>query len=702
MTEVQTKIKYRYIVTDLLSNQILAEIPFTGVTYERALKSAGKFQGNISINIDTQGLDLYNSTMPGKTGLYIMRNDECVWGGIIWSREYNVTGQELSVSASEFTSYLHHRRIWKTFLREFNGVKVNRFNASLLKVKLPSGSPITISSGSTVELIFDEARAYNYRGHYKVVGDYVNASTIYVEDVPVEAFTGKPIAFDGDYREDEATKSQIKTYKITNRQMVKGSKEITVSTSKVHDLVPGDVVKISGMDVNTGLVDYTVTTGSSTPLTLEGVQIAFKKFIPVGTSKVKYQFEGTTKSRQIDQYMLQPLGDGLTGQATFYIGVGGQEAQMSPYPWASLDPLTPGVTDASFWGISIGTVINIAGLSGGANNGALIDERLNGSFVVIDKGFGYLPVLDSPTAFEWFVTFTVALPITGTAYTFQSGSAYVYYYNSNGTLDGDWRFWLDTGDLETGQSVVVTEATGNAFLNNKTFKIVDVSTISDLTTNKSTFLFNTVEYAKWTGATPPTIPGANNATVSRVVHTKDVLKNVSAADLNKLNNEIVAVPTANTFTVLSNLPSSVSSNVAQTVASAEWNPIYKATMHANTDTYDYVRLLLGHVFSDFSTVPSSSGFLGTDVTNGIRKITYNEADEKVLLETGFVESAYSKEIKQDSLTVNQVKLSKNLATATLTLDTYTVTAGSYSGSNTIVTYTSNNSLIPGDVVSVDD
>jgi hypothetical protein len=95
---------YRYFTTDLLTNQILAEIPFKGVSFERSLKAAGSFSGNIPVIPETASMNLYESTMPGKTGLYIVRDSVCVWGGIIWTRNYNVVERELSVSASEFTS----------------------------------------------------------------------------------------------------------------------------------------------------------------------------------------------------------------------------------------------------------------------------------------------------------------------------------------------------------------------------------------------------------------------------------------------------------------------------------------------------------------------------------------------------------------------------------------------------------------------
>jgi hypothetical protein len=69
---------YRYFTVDLLSNALLAEIPFKGVSYERALKGAGAFSGTVPVISTTNSMDLYESTMPGKTALYIVRDNVCV------------------------------------------------------------------------------------------------------------------------------------------------------------------------------------------------------------------------------------------------------------------------------------------------------------------------------------------------------------------------------------------------------------------------------------------------------------------------------------------------------------------------------------------------------------------------------------------------------------------------------------------------
>ena len=46
MAETNTKAPvYRYFTADLLTNEILAEVPFRGVSYERAIKGAGRFGG---------------------------------------------------------------------------------------------------------------------------------------------------------------------------------------------------------------------------------------------------------------------------------------------------------------------------------------------------------------------------------------------------------------------------------------------------------------------------------------------------------------------------------------------------------------------------------------------------------------------------------------------------------------------------------
>ncbi len=149
---LQTSVEYRYFLTDLLSNEIISEVPFKNVSYERANKKAGGFSGTIPFIPSTKALDLYEATMPGRTGLYVMRNGVCVWGGIIWSRQYNVTSQELSVDGAEFVSYLYHRNIWQTLVYGSEFIGVTAFAISGGVATITTESPHGFSVGQKVRL----------------------------------------------------------------------------------------------------------------------------------------------------------------------------------------------------------------------------------------------------------------------------------------------------------------------------------------------------------------------------------------------------------------------------------------------------------------------------------------------------------------------------------------------------------------------
>lgn len=110
---------YRYFLYDVLSNTFIAEVPFKNVSYGRAIKEAGEFRGSIPVTPETTNLDLYNSTLPGKTALYVLRDNVCVWGGMVWTRTYNIISREIEISGNEFPKYFHHRHAWSTWASDY-------------------------------------------------------------------------------------------------------------------------------------------------------------------------------------------------------------------------------------------------------------------------------------------------------------------------------------------------------------------------------------------------------------------------------------------------------------------------------------------------------------------------------------------------------------------------------------------------------
>jgi hypothetical protein len=175
-TQPAEPVEYRYFVCDLLSGELLGEIPFTGVSYGRALREAGTFSGSIAVAEATFNLSLYETTLPGKTALYIVRNGVCVWGGIIWTRTYNIIDKTLEVSGSEMVSYLHHRVVWKTWSNQY--AATIEVSSGLAKVTISPEAwqdRYTITVGEPVYLDWGSERNL-YRNTFSVLGSTTSPS----------------------------------------------------------------------------------------------------------------------------------------------------------------------------------------------------------------------------------------------------------------------------------------------------------------------------------------------------------------------------------------------------------------------------------------------------------------------------------------------------------------------------------------------
>lgn len=117
---------FRYLVTQLYQsgstpNPVIAEIPLTNVNFSQEINSNGAFSGEVLLS----GLDpnmaanIVNSTIPAKYCIYVEYaptdgNGVIVWGGVIWTREYDSANQILSINAQELMSYFTRRRIQDT------------------------------------------------------------------------------------------------------------------------------------------------------------------------------------------------------------------------------------------------------------------------------------------------------------------------------------------------------------------------------------------------------------------------------------------------------------------------------------------------------------------------------------------------------------------------------------------------------------
>jgi hypothetical protein len=196
-------IEYRYIITDLLTDAVVAEVPFINVRYSCALIRFGSFEGSIPSIPATAHLNLYSSTLPGKRALYILRNGIAVWGGIIWTRSYDAVTRELQVTGSEFISYLYKRVLW---------------------------APLPPYLNTDIEWDICDVAA----------------------DIVKMCMTDqKDVLFASDSKLDIINQYPVSTYGI--RSISRTSGVVTYTTDEAHGLIPGQQVRIIGVEQSVGV-----------------------------------------------------------------------------------------------------------------------------------------------------------------------------------------------------------------------------------------------------------------------------------------------------------------------------------------------------------------------------------------------------------------------------------------------------------------
>ena len=176
-TQPTLSANYRYFVCDLVSNELLAEIPLSNVSYGRSIREAGAFTGDIPVNEETRNLSLYENTVPGKTALYIVRNNQCVWGGIIWSRSYDIKNRVLNISGNEFTSYLYHRVAWKTFDNGYNAT-ITLDATGVGKLELQDNESFDFEANMPIQVVFGAETNKKYNGYYYITDDPVPTTNV--------------------------------------------------------------------------------------------------------------------------------------------------------------------------------------------------------------------------------------------------------------------------------------------------------------------------------------------------------------------------------------------------------------------------------------------------------------------------------------------------------------------------------------------
>lgn len=164
---------YRYLFADLLSNEIIAELPLTGVAFTQQLNQAGTLQGHLLLSgMATEQFNVNASTIPARTAIYVDRNGDLIWGGVIWGRTYNSADQTLNLTAREFESYFERRRITTT--QDFTNIDQLLIARTLMNTaqSVPEGDIGVIVGSETSGILLSRTYySYELKGVYNAIQD---------------------------------------------------------------------------------------------------------------------------------------------------------------------------------------------------------------------------------------------------------------------------------------------------------------------------------------------------------------------------------------------------------------------------------------------------------------------------------------------------------------------------------------------------
>jgi len=162
LTPVIRPVKYRYVLADLRTGKMIAMLPLTSVSYTVGIYSGQDMSGNVylpDMYLDLmvhppsndyqrfrhpdQGTAIGSMFECGNRAIYIMRNDEVVWGGILWSRSYSSGDSTLAITALSWEGYIYYRALRKTVAFVAKTDKYTIWRALLAQVLALTLSPTT-------------------------------------------------------------------------------------------------------------------------------------------------------------------------------------------------------------------------------------------------------------------------------------------------------------------------------------------------------------------------------------------------------------------------------------------------------------------------------------------------------------------------------------------------------------------------------
>lgn len=124
---------YRYLLCDLLTDRLVASLPLSGVSFERRISRSGALSAGLSaVNAETIALAKACRDYAGRSALWVYRDRQLWWGGVLWSAVPSLSARDglgVALSAATFDSYAHKRELHAD--QTFAGVDAANVQAAL-------------------------------------------------------------------------------------------------------------------------------------------------------------------------------------------------------------------------------------------------------------------------------------------------------------------------------------------------------------------------------------------------------------------------------------------------------------------------------------------------------------------------------------------------------------------------------------------
>lgn len=99
-----------YLFASITTGELLAEIPAHQVSWSSVMNGAGQMQGTFNVEDPRiAAIDWISTTVPGKTLVWIDVDGALVWGGVVWTRRYDMEQQTVQIGANDLWSYFNQR-----------------------------------------------------------------------------------------------------------------------------------------------------------------------------------------------------------------------------------------------------------------------------------------------------------------------------------------------------------------------------------------------------------------------------------------------------------------------------------------------------------------------------------------------------------------------------------------------------------------